>query len=79
MLPSIDAQQRRELSHNGVLIGICADQNLTRLVVLDEPSPAATLNTSERSIELRLEGGKVLIARLNCCLSPCISLVPTVS
>jgi hypothetical protein len=61
MFPSINSQQRRELAHNRVLVGICADQNLASLVVFDEPGPAAALDTSERGIELGLEGGEVFV------------------
>jgi hypothetical protein len=78
MLPRIDAQQRRELTHDRVLIGICADQDLTGLVVFDEPGPSAALDTGKRGVELGLEGGEVLVGGFNRCLFPCISLVPSV-
>jgi hypothetical protein len=78
MLPSINTQQRRELAYNEVLIGICADQDLSRLVVLDQPGPAAALDTGERSIKLGLKGRKVFIARLNRCLFLYVSLVPSI-
>lgn len=55
MLPRIDAQERRELAHHGVLVGIRPDQNLARLVVLDKPRPSAPLDTRQRCVELGLE------------------------
>jgi hypothetical protein len=55
MLPSINAQQRGELAYDWILVCICADQDLTRLVVFDEPGPAAALDTGERGIEFALE------------------------
>lgn len=55
MLPSINAQQRGELAYHWILVCICADQDLTRLIVFDEPGPAAALDTGERGIEFALE------------------------
>ena len=55
MLPSINAQQRGELAYNWILVCICAYQDLARLVVFDEPGPAAALDTGERGIEFALE------------------------
>lgn len=44
MFPSINTQQRRILSNNWILIGICADLNLASLVVLYQPCPSAALD-----------------------------------
>jgi hypothetical protein len=75
MLPSINTQQWGELAYNRILVCICADQDLTRFVVFDEPGPAAALDTGERGIEFALEGGEVFVAGLNRCLlfTPSIS------
>ena len=61
MLLSIDAQERRVLAHDWVLIGIRSDLHLSGLVVLDEPCPSAALDTCESGVELGLEGGEVAI------------------
>ena len=73
MLPSIDAEQRRELSHNRILVlrrrlsvtlcprirwqtcRICLDANTSRLVVLYQPCPAASLDACQCLVELRFE------------------------
>jgi hypothetical protein len=75
MLPSINTQQRGELAYNWILVCICADQDLTRFVIFDEPSPAAALNTGERGIEFALKGGEVFVARLNRCLFSTPSII----
>ncbi len=68
MLPSINTQQRGELAYDWILVCICADQDLPRFIVFDEPGPAAALDTGERSIEFALEGGEVFVGRVNRCL-----------
>lgn len=68
MLPSINTQQRRVLSNNWVLVGICADLDLASLVVLDEPRPSTALNTSKGGVEFSLKGGEIAVAGLDCCL-----------
>lgn len=45
MLPSINTQQWCELSNDRVLVGICANSNLTSLIVLYQPSPTTALDT----------------------------------
>lgn len=65
MLPSIDTQQRCVLSYNWVLVGICADLDLTSLVVLDEPCPSTALDTCEGSVEFGLEGREIAVAGLD--------------
>lgn len=64
MLPSIDTHQGLEVSGNGVLVGTSNDAQGARGLVLDEPSPSGTLNTSESGVGLLLEGlegAKVLV------------------
>ena len=70
MFPSIHAQQRRELPHHRVLIGICADLNLTRLIVLHKPCPATALDTGQRSVEFSFEGGEIAVGGFDRCLFP---------
>jgi len=62
VLPSINTQQWCVLSNNRVLVGICADLNLSSLVVLDEPCPSTTLDTCKGCVELGLEGGEIAVA-----------------
>lgn len=66
MLPSVDAQQRRELAHDGILVGVGADEDLSRLGVLDEPRPAAALDAGEGGVELVSEGGEGAVRGLDC-------------
>lgn len=61
MLPGIDAQQRRVLAHNRVLVSIGPDLKQAGLVVLDEPRPPTALDAGERGVELGLEGGEVAV------------------
>jgi hypothetical protein len=69
MLPSINTQQRGVFSNNWVLIGICADLNLTSFVVLDEPRPSTALDTCQCRIELSLEGREIAVAGFDSGLS----------
>jgi len=73
MLPRINAQQRCVFSNNRVLVGICADLDLTSLVVLDEPGPAAALDTGECGVEFGLEVRKGAVGGFNCCLFAFVS------
>lgn len=68
MLPSINTQQWCVLANNRILVGICANLDLSSLVILYEPCPSASLDTSEGGVELCLEGGEVAIGCLNCSL-----------
>lgn len=55
VLPGVNAEKGLVLANNGVLVGVSADTDLAGLLVLDEPGPAAALNTSQRGVELVLE------------------------
>lgn len=68
MLPSINTQQRCEFANDGILVGICADEDLTGLVVLDKPCPATALDTCQCGVEFGLEGGEVAVAGFDCSL-----------
>lgn len=68
MLPSINPQQRLVLSYDRVLVRICADLDLSRLGVLDEPGPAAALDAGERGVEFGLEGGEGAVGGFDGCL-----------
>lgn len=65
MLPSIDAQQWRELAHYRVLICIRADEHLSSLIILYKPRPAAPLDTGQSGVEFRFEGGEVAVGAFN--------------
>lgn len=66
MLPSVDAQQRRELADDGILVGVGADEHLSRLGVFDEPGPAAALNAGEGGVEFVFEGGDGAVGAFDC-------------
>lgn len=68
MLPSINTQQRRVLSYNGVLVRIGADLDLAGLVVLNQPGPAAALDAGERGVKFGLEVGEGAVGGFDCCL-----------
>ncbi len=55
MLPGINTEKGLELANDGVLVGVGADADLAGLLVLDQPGPAAALNTGQRGVELVLE------------------------
>ena len=61
MLPSINAQQWCVLPNDRILVCVCADLDDAGLVVLDEPGPAATLDTSKSCVELGLELGEITV------------------
>lgn len=66
MLPSIDAQQRDVLAGHWILVGTGCDTKGTALLILDEPSPTAALDTGKSGVELLaegIEGAKVLVDR----------------
>lgn len=65
MLPSINTEERLELAHDGILVGICFDANLTSLSVLDEPGPATTLDPCQCSVELLLHFVQVAVCVVN--------------
>ena len=50
---------------SGSTYGVCADANLASLLVLDEPSPAASLDTSESSVHLVLELVKAAVGAVD--------------
>jgi len=79
VLPGINAQQRRELPDDRILVRVCADQHLARFVVFDEPGPAAALDAGQRGVELGFEGREVFVGGLDCCLFPISSacVLPT--
>jgi len=54
MLPGVNAEERLVLANDRVLVGICLDADVACLRVLDEPCPAAALNSSESRVELLL-------------------------
>lgn len=63
VLPCVDAQQRLQVASNRVLVRAGDDAEGARGLVLDEPSPAGALDSSQRSVGLLLEvvkGAKVL-------------------
>lgn len=66
MLPRINSQQRLELSYNRVLVGICADLDLSCLSVLDKPCPTAALDTGERGVKFGLEVGEGAVGGFDC-------------
>ena len=64
MLPSIDTHERLKVSGNGILVGTSNDTQGAGGLVLDEPSPAGSLNASKGGVGLLLEGlegAKVLV------------------
>jgi hypothetical protein len=61
VLPSIDPQKRRELAHHGVLVRIRPDEDLSRLVILDQPRPSAALDAGQRGVEFGLERAEVAV------------------
>jgi len=62
VLPGVNTQNRTELTDDGVLVGIRPDLDSSSLRVLDQPRPAAALDTRKRSVELLLEGIKAAVA-----------------
>lgn len=66
MFPSINTQQWRVLSHNGVLVGISSDLNLSGLVVLHQPGPSTALNTGQSGVEFGLERGEIAVGGFDC-------------
>ena len=66
MLPSVDAEQWSELAHNGILVGVGADEHLSRLGILDEPGPAAALDAGKGGVEFVAEGGEGAVRCLDC-------------
>jgi hypothetical protein len=70
MLPSIDPQQRRILPYHRVLIRICSNLDLTRLVIFYEPGPARALDAGEGGVEFGFEGGEVAVGGFDCGLHP---------
>jgi hypothetical protein len=62
VLPRINTEDRTELSDNRVLVGIRPNLDSTRLRILDQPRPAAALNSRERSVELLLESVEAAVA-----------------
>lgn len=55
MLPGINTEKGLVLANDGVLVRVGANADLARLLVLDQPGPAAALNTGQRGVELVLE------------------------
>ena len=55
MLPSVNAQQRLELSYHWVLICIRPHLQCSRLRILDQPSPPAALNSCQLRIHNLLQ------------------------
>jgi len=55
VLPRIDTQERGVLAHHRVLVGVCPDLHLARLVILHEPRPATALDAGQRGVEFGLE------------------------
>lgn len=68
MLPSINPQKWCVFSHDGILVGICADLDMSCFVVLYQPGPARTLDTGEGAVEFCFEGGEVSVGGVDCCL-----------
>lgn len=56
MLPSVDTKDRSELADNGVLVGVGSDLDGASLGILDQPSPARTLDAGKSGVELLLHG-----------------------
>lgn len=65
VFPSIHTQQRLELSNDGILVGISLDRNVSSLSILDQPSPARTLDAGQSSIELLLQLLQIAVRRIN--------------
>lgn len=65
MFPGIDAKEWSELSHDGILVGVCPDDHLPGLCVLDEPCPSRALDASEGGIELLLQGVNTAVGFIN--------------
>jgi hypothetical protein len=65
VFPSINSQQRLELTHNRILVSICLDTNVSRSGILDQPSPSTSLNACQRRVELLLELVQASISLLN--------------
>ena len=54
VLPSVNTEDRSELTNNGILVCVGSDLNGTSLGVLDQPSPAGALDTGQSGVELLL-------------------------
>ena len=65
MLPCINTQDRPELSNNWVLVGVCLDTNRAGLSILDQPRPAASLNTRQCGVEFLLHGVEGAVVRVD--------------
>lgn len=64
VLPRIDAEERLEVSGDGVLVGARDDAEGSRRLFLDEPGPAGALDAGKSRVGLLLEvgeGAKVLV------------------
>ena len=68
MLPSVDAQQRRVLSNDRILVRVGSDLHLACFVVFYEPGPAAALDAGESGVESVLERGEGTVRGFDCCL-----------
>ena len=77
MLPSINTQQWSILAHDGILVGICANLDLSRLVVLDQPCPPAALNAREGRVEFSLEGSEIAVGGFDCGLFYPLMICPS--
>lgn len=65
VLPGINTKDRSELANDSVLVSVGLDLNSTSLSVLDQPSPARTLNAGQSSVELLLHGVEAAEVRVD--------------
>ena len=54
MFPRIHTDDGLELANHRILIGVRLDANVAGLCILDEPSPATSLDASKSGVELCL-------------------------
>lgn len=66
MLPSINAENRSELSNNSILVGKSLDRNRPRLRVLHDPCPSTALDARQRGVEFLLERIQTAKVRVDC-------------
>jgi hypothetical protein len=62
MLPSIDSQNRSELSYHRVLVRIRPNLHASRLCILDQPRPTTALDACKRRVEFLLERVEAAVA-----------------
>lgn len=62
MFPSINAEQRAELSDDRVLVRVRLDGNLASLGILHQPCPTRSLNAGQSRVELLFQRVEAAVA-----------------